>query len=70
MIMAVKKRPEETLDSMMRRFKKEVLKSDIMKELKRREYYMSPSTKRKLKSEEAQRRLRKKLAKQPKPKAD
>lgn len=61
--MAVKKRPDETLESMMRRFKKEVLKSDLMKELKSREYYVSPSVKRKLKSKEAQRRLKKKMSK-------
>lgn len=67
--MAIKKRPDETLDSMLRRLKKEVLKADIMKELKSREYYVSPSVKRKLKSKEAQRRLKKKAAKQ-KPLAD
>lgn len=58
-----KKFPEETLDSMLRRFKKEVLKSELIKELRKREYYVSPSEKRRLKSAEAQRRNRKKQVK-------
>ena len=62
--MAIKKKfPEETVDSMLRRFKKEVLKSEIIKELRGREYYLSPSEKRRRKSAEAQRRARKKQAK-------
>lgn len=62
--MAIKKKfPEETVDSMLRRFKKEVLKSEIIKEIRSREYYVSPSEKRRRKSAEAQRRARKKQAK-------
>lgn len=61
--MAIKRRPDETLDSMLRRFKREVLKSEILKDLKRKEYYVSPSEKRRLKSAEAQKRARKKEAK-------
>lgn len=58
--MAVKKKfPEETIDSMLRRFKKEVVKSEILKDLKKREYYVSPSEKKRLKSAEAQKRARK-----------
>ena len=62
--MAIKKKfPEETVDSMLRRFKKEVLKSELAKELRKREFYMSPSEKRRKKSAEAQRRAKKKQAK-------
>lgn len=62
--MAIKRRPDETLDSMLRRFKREVLKSEILKDLKKKEYYVSPSEKRRLKSAEAQKRARRKEAKQ------
>lgn len=61
--MAIKARPGETLDSMLRRFKKEVLKSEILKDLRKHEYYVAPSEKRRLKSAEAQKRLRKKMEK-------
>lgn len=61
--MAIKRRPDETLDSMLRRFKKEVVKSEILKDLRKKEYYVSPSEKRRLKSAEAQKRARKKMAK-------
>ena len=62
--MAIKAKPGETLDSMLRRFKKEVTKAEILKELRKREYYLSPSEKRRRKSAEALRRLKKKQAKQ------
>ena len=62
--MAIKARPGETLDSMLRRFKKETLKSEVLKDLKKHEFYMSPSEKRRKKSAEAQKRLKKKQAKQ------
>lgn len=62
--MAIRRRPEESLDSMLRRFKKEVLKSEILKDLKKHEFYVAPSEKRRLKSAEAQRRAKKKADKQ------
>ena len=61
--MAIKRRPEETIDSMLRRFKKEVLKSEVLKDLHKHEFYVAPSEKRRLKSAEAQKRARKKMAK-------
>lgn len=60
----VKAKPNESLDSMLRRFKKEVTKSGLIYELRKREAYMSPSEKRRKKSAEAQKRARRKLAKQ------
>ena len=63
-IMAIKARPGETVESMLRRFKKETLKSEILKDLRKHEYFVSPSEKRRLKSAEAQKRAKKKLAKQ------
>lgn len=58
--MAVRLRSGETFDSLLRRFKKDVVKSDVIKELRRREHYLSPSEKRRKKSLEAQKRIRKK----------
>ena len=40
------------------RFKRECEKNGILREIKRRETYMPPSVKRKIKSQEAQRRAR------------
>lgn len=62
--MAVKARPDENIDSLLRRFKKEVLKSEVLKELRKREYYMPPSEKRRVKSAAAQKRLKSKQAKE------
>jgi len=55
----VKLRPDETLESLIRRFKKDVDKSGVMKELHKREYYKKPSVKKKLKHEEALKLARK-----------
>lgn len=62
--MAVKARPGETVDSLLRRFKKDVLKSEVLKDLRKHEHYISPSEKRRLKSAEAQKRAKRKAAKQ------
>lgn len=62
--MAVKARPGETVDSLLRRFKKDVLKSEVLKDLRKHEFYIPPSEKRRIKSAEAQKRARKKAAKQ------
>lgn len=53
----------ESADSLMRRFKKAVQKADIMKEVRKREFFMSKPLKRKLKSEEHQKMLRRKANK-------
>ena len=58
--MAVRVKPGETFDSLLRRFKKDVLKSEVLKDLHKREYYLSPSEKRRRKSLEAQKRARRK----------
>ncbi|MBI4802195.1 MAG: 30S ribosomal protein S21 [Elusimicrobia bacterium] len=55
----IKLRNEESIEEALRRFKHECEKNGILKEIKRREYYLSPSLKRKLKSEEMRRKLRK-----------
>lgn len=43
----------ESLDSALKKFKKKVEKEGIMLEIRKREYYVSPSVKRKLKHEKA-----------------
>ena len=62
--MAIKRRPDETLDSMLKRFKKTVVKSEVLKDLRKHEFYVSPSEKRRIKSAEAQKRAKKKAVKQ------
>ncbi len=49
----------ETLDSAMKRFKRRCQKDGIIGELRKREAYEKPSVKRKLKSELARKRNRK-----------
>lgn len=46
----------EGLDSMLRRFKKQVLNDQILYECKRREHFVKPALKRKLKAVEARKR--------------
>ncbi len=49
-------RDNETLDSALRRFKRNCAKAGIMQELRKREHYEKPSVKRKKKSEAARKR--------------
>ncbi|MHB9144137.1 MAG: 30S ribosomal protein S21 [Symbiobacteriia bacterium] len=46
----------ETLDSALRRFKKEIQKAGVLAEVRKREHYEKPSVRRKKKSEAARRR--------------
>lgn len=46
----------ETIESALRRFKKDCAKSGVMSEVKKREHYEKPSVKKKLKSEAARKR--------------
>ncbi len=50
----------ETIDSALRRFKRETAKSGVMAEIKKRKHYEKPSVKRKKKSEAARRTNKKK----------
>jgi len=47
---------DETLDSALRRFKRNCQKAGIMGEIRKREHYDKPSVKRKKKSEAARKR--------------
>lgn len=51
-------RAEESIEDALRRFKRECQRNERLKEIKRREHYMSPSLKKKLKQEEAARKRR------------
>ena len=55
----VKVRDEESIEEALRRFKHDCERNGILKEIKRREFYMAPSLKRKIKSQEARRKVRK-----------
>jgi len=47
---------DESLDSALRRFKRECQKTGILAEIRRREHYEKPSVRRKKKARAAQRR--------------
>ena len=52
----VKVKDGESLDSALRRFKRQCARSGILTELRKREHYEQPSVKRKKKSEAARKR--------------
>jgi len=58
-VVFVKVREDEPLEEALRRFKHECERNGILKEIKRREFYMAPSVRRKLKMQEMRRKLRK-----------
>ena len=47
----VKLRPNETFESLLKRFKKYVIKNNILEDYRKHEYYIKPSVRRKLKLE-------------------
>ncbi len=49
-------RENESLDSALRRFKRNCQKAGIQQELRKREHYEKPSVRRKMKSEAARKR--------------
>ena len=55
----VKLRDEEGIEEALRRFKHECERSGVLKDIKRRESYLPPSVRRKIKSEELRRKIRK-----------
>lgn len=57
--MTVSGKSNESIDSMLRRFKRKVLAEGILNEVRQRQYFMSKSQKRKEKSKRAQIRERK-----------
>lgn len=55
----VKKKPNDTVDALIKKFSRKVVSEGIMQEMKRREFYLKPSLARKYKKE-----LARKMAKQ------
>ncbi len=55
----VKLRPNETFESLLKRFKKYVVKNNIIQDYRKHEYFIKPSVRRKLKSEIARKRAKK-----------
>ena len=52
----VRVKDNESLESALRRFKRQCAKSGVLAELRKREHYEKPSVKRKKKSEAARKR--------------
>ena len=52
----IKIKDNESLDSALRRFKRQCARSGVLTELRKREHYERPSVKRKKKSEAARKR--------------
>lgn len=50
----------ESIESLLRRFKRKVQQEDIIKEIKRHSYYLKPGEKRRIKAALARKRVRKK----------
>jgi len=55
----VRVRENESLDSALKRFKRQCAKSGVLAEVRKREHYEKPSVKRKKKSEAARKRKHK-----------
>lgn len=54
----IKVRPNESIDSALKRFKRETSKAGVMAEIKKRKHYEKPSVKRKKKAEAAKKKNR------------
>jgi len=53
----------ESIESLLRRFKRKVQQEDIIKEIKKHSFYLKPGERRRIKAALARKRMRKKLAK-------
>ncbi|MFH1282687.1 MAG: 30S ribosomal protein S21 [bacterium] len=54
-------RDNEPIEDALRRFKRECERDGIMQEIKKREFYESPSVRRKKKSAELKRKMRRRI---------
>ena len=61
-MIGIKLRENESIEEALRRFKRECDRNGIMQEIKRREYYESPSVKRKRKAQEARRKVKRRFS--------
>jgi len=53
----------ESVESLLRRFKRKVQQEDIIKEIKKHSFFLKPGEKRRIKEALARKRMRKKMAK-------
>ena len=53
----------ESVESLLRRFKRKVQQEDIIKEIKKHSFFLKPGEKRRIKAALARKRMRKKQAK-------
>ncbi|MCB4756009.1 MAG: 30S ribosomal protein S21 [Elusimicrobia bacterium] len=60
----VKLKENESIEEALRRFKRECERSGILQEIKRREFYESPSVRRKRKMAESRRKLKRRMSRQ------
>ena len=56
----VVKRQDETVDALLKRFKRQVQRDNILIEIRKREYYLKPGIRKRLKHENALKARRKK----------
>ncbi len=61
----VRVREGESIEEAIRRFKRECERNGIMQEIKKREFYESPSVRRKKKQAEARRKMRRRMMRRP-----
>ena len=61
-MIGIKLRENESIEEALRRFKRECDRNGIIQEIKRREYYESPSVKRKRKAQEARRKVKRRFS--------
>lgn len=61
----VKKRQNESEEQLLRRFRKQVTKSRIMSEVRRRRWHLSKSEARRIKQQKAVRRMRRRQNRRP-----
>lgn len=52
----IRVREDESIDNVLRRFKRDCARSGVLQEVRKREHYEKPSVKRKKKSEAARKR--------------
>lgn len=57
----IRLRENESIEEALRRFKRQCERDGVMQEIKKREYYESPSVRRKKKMQEAKRKQRRRM---------
>jgi small subunit ribosomal protein S21 len=63
-VVSVKVREGESIEEALRRFKRECERNGIMQEIKRREFFESPSVRKKRKAAEARRKMKRRMMRQ------